>query len=161
MFKNKFVFSSIACLFSLCFFYLNVSADQYQCLSPDVASSAKKAIEKSGFIVEFCSNCSKEEAAIKRINLQNISVKTTDCGSEIYIEGLIVRGVKPPVFDGACTELLEVYAPSMPLQVPYKKNLDLAYVYLWDNEKGEFRTAAEMLGLDTKNICIKAIKLKK
>jgi len=98
---------------------------------------------------------------IKKINIQKVSIKQENCGSQIFIEGQIVRGIKPPVFGGDCTEKLEVNNPSQKLKLPFNETLDLAYEYIWDEENKQFITIAEALGLDIKNICIKHLILKK
>ncbi|HEY9886578.1 MAG TPA: hypothetical protein V6C96_04880, partial [Vampirovibrionales bacterium] len=69
------------------------------------------------------------------------------------------RGVKPPVFGGYCGEKIEVYTPSQPLEMEYIKPIDLAYTYVWNDENKEFRTLAEELGLNTDDVCVKAVSL--
>lgn len=139
----------------------NIKADQYQCVSAEIAEKAKALIEKKKFIIEFCSNCSAEISNIKRINIQKVSVKQAVCGYEVFVEGKIVRGIKPPVFGGDCAEQLEVSNPSQALKLPFSEKLDLAYEYIWDEKSKQFITIAEALGLDTKNICIKHLMLKR
>jgi hypothetical protein len=134
-------------------------ADQYQCLEPQLAQKAKAILEAKKFAIEFCSNCSAQETNIKRFNIAQVNLQKSDCGTEVFLKGKIVRGIKPPVFDGACTEKLDVYNPSTKLKLPLDKQVDLAYLYVWEPERKLFITLAEVLGLDTKNICIKALKL--
>jgi hypothetical protein len=152
------------CLALFCSLFLVshcAQADQYQCNSKEVAQQAKKLLEKNKFFVEFCSNCSAETTNVKKINISKVTIKTSDCGDEIFVEGKIIRGIKPPVFGGDCTDKLTISNPSYPLKVPFSSQIDLAYSYIWLPEKREFRSLAEILNLDAKNICIKALEIKK
>ena len=88
------------------------------------------------------------------------------CTVGLKIEGKIVRGIKPPVFGGECTETLKVYNPSLSLGVPYKRasrqKNDLFAFYLWQPGQKAFVNLGTILGLetDTTPICIKKLIFK-
>jgi|GEM_PF-4276859 len=146
----------------------------YRCNSREIATKARAILQNNKSFIIFCSNCSPEKAKIRQVKIQagkKIShdtpeetvslqlIKEEEGCFSISATGTIIRGVKPPVFGGYCTDILQVYNPSIALEIPYQHKLNLANVYLWNPEKREFQTLAEMVGLDTSDICIKRLIL--
>ncbi len=134
---------------------------QFKCLSPEQAQTAQQILKEKGFIIDFCSDCEPAKAVVRRINIVETKIEQTACGSEIKIKGKIVRGIKPPVFEGKCSEELSIYNPSFTLDLNYEKSLNIAYSYVLAEDKKSFITIAELMGLETNNICIRKIQLKK
>ena len=163
-------FSKVAAALSfMCFFMCIVacplrsqeaSSPVYKCLEADKANEAKELLENSKFFISFCSACNPNEASVRRINLTApVELIESDCGMKIKASGKIVRGVKPPVFGGYCTEMLKVTSPSEELDVAYSNELNLASVYVWDKENKNFTSVAELLGLDVENLCVRHLTI--
>ncbi len=136
-------------------------ADRYQCNSPEITQKAKKLLEQSGFLIEFCSNCPYSGEAPKRANISKVTVEKLECGQELTVHGKTVRIIKPPVFGGACTDLLEISNPSFKTSETYEQKADLAYMYIFDKTDNQFKTIAEILGLDVSEVCVKHMIIKK
>ncbi|MDJ0625239.1 MAG: hypothetical protein QNJ31_02590 [Candidatus Caenarcaniphilales bacterium] len=134
---------------------------KYKCNSLETAEKVKEILEEQKFFIDFCSNCAPRKAAIRRIDIKDIEIKKKDCGAEVNVKGSIVRGIKPPVFAGYCTEEIEVHNPSQKLDLDYQKAIDLGYSYVWIAEDKRFETLSSVLDLPNKNICIKSLILKK
>jgi hypothetical protein len=137
------------------------SLNQFKCLSPEQAETANNILKEKGFIIDFCSDCDPAKAVVRRINIIETKIEQTNCGSEIKIKGKIVRGIKPPVFEGKCSEELSIYNPSFTLDLAYEKNINIAYSFVLNEDKKSFITIAELMGLESNNICIRKIQLKK
>jgi len=134
----------------------------YKYLDQKTAEKAGEILGQSKFFIYFCSNCPPDKSNIRRINISKIEILVSD--QEQYslgISGQIVRGIKPPVFGGYCTEHLTVYSPSMPLELEYENEIDLANTYVWNKDKKAFVNIAKLLGLDISNICIQSLELTK
>lgn len=130
-----------------------------KCLEASTAQQIKQLLENKKFYIDFCSTCNPQKVSIRRVDVSAVSLENTDCGQEIKVIGKIVRGVKPPVFGGDCTDLLEVYSPSIPLDVPFETTVNPANTYVWDDETKSFASVGSELG--DKKVCIKALQLKK
>jgi hypothetical protein len=139
------------------------SSANYQCLDEKTTNMLLELLNKQKFYLEFCSGCAPSKAALKRINISSIEVKKNACGNELLVSGIIVRGVKPPIFEGRCTDTLEIFSPSIPLEVPIKSSFNPDIAYAWDSEKKAFASISEELKPDTnsKGVCIKSVILHK
>ncbi|MDX1920691.1 MAG: hypothetical protein SFU25_08175 [Candidatus Caenarcaniphilales bacterium] len=154
--------ASLAILISILSFYgfsSKAEALDVKCLDASMAQQIKGLLESKKFYIDFCSTCSPQKANIRRVDISEFSLLETSCGQEIKVKGKIVRGVMPPVFGGECTDLLEVYTPSLPLDVPFETTLNPANTYAWDEESKQFASIGNELGYG--KVCIKSIILKK
>ena len=147
-----------------CLLLAEVGADQHyfvhRCNLEEDAKKAKDYLEKLGYFIYFCSNCDHMVANIRRIDIENIELGyKKGCGHYLYVAGKVVRGVKPPVFGGYCSDSLEVSNRSVPVDgVPFARDIDLAFTYVPDGD-GKFITLAEKLGMEVEDlICIRSIE---
>lgn len=129
----------------------------YKCLDRQSASSIKDLLEIQKFYIDFCSTCPKTKASIRRINISEVSLTESECGYSVNVKGLVVRGIKPPVFDGLCSTNLEVYSPSLALDVPFEGVVNPGNIYLWNSKSSSFG----VLSLGASKACIQNIVLKK
>jgi len=134
---------------------------KYRCNSPEAAEQAKRLLEEKKFFVDFCSNCSPSAANLRRVEVESVTTQTNECGIELKVKGKLVRGIKPPVFGGECLETLEIYNPSLSLNLEYDKTIDLAYTYIFDSSTKSFITMAQAVGLSVEEICVKRLQMKK
>lgn len=150
-------------LFLIALGLLPVEADyyKYKCNSQVVAEEAKKILEEKKFFIDFCSNCPPDKAGVRRVDIEKVVIEQKPCGAELKVTGKLVRGIKPPIFGGYCTEEIEVYNPSIKLEMEYRKNIDMAYSYVWNESSKRFETLSSQLSLTGREVCVQSIVLKK
>jgi hypothetical protein len=56
---------------------------------------------------------------------------------------------------------LEISNPSFKTSETYEQKADLAYMYIFDKTDNQFKTIAEILGLDVSEVCVKHMIIKK
>ena len=150
---------------------LRVQAEaEKTCLSQETADNIINMLNKKKFFIDFCSACDPKVASIRRININNIQKNNInnnyekDC-YELLISGQIVRGIKPPVFGGYCTDqTLEVSNPSFTLDINYSKIINLSniqniYILNKIQDKLVFSSLGEFN--NTKPACITNLSLSK
>lgn len=157
--KNKFLLILLlqGCLLFTASLTASAAGYKYLCNSEEIAQKAKQILEEKKFFLDFCSNCDAKKASLRRVEIESVTIQTRECGAELSVKGKLVRGVKPPIFGGECTDKIEVYNPSIPLALEYNKEVDLAYSYVFDAKTKTFKTLAELVGLGAEGICIKQV----
>jgi hypothetical protein len=155
--KNVLLFALVAGLSIGLMSSPSKTAENNNCLELEEAEKIKKLIDEKGYFLDFCSSCSPSKAAIRRININQTELIEKSCGWTVKAKGQIVRGIKPPVFGGECTERLTVSSPGTRLEIPYETEVKVSNTYINTGGKS-FVSLAKIAEIKSSKACIQEIR---